>query len=157
MDFKFKAYQKVKLKKYFKNNELSLLFHSTKLNLTKWMIIEQNLKRLKLSYYKPLNKITAKILKNSIFKNVSSNIVGFILFVKARYKSTNLNLPYLIKNLKSSFTLVSFKLNNKIYSNTQVKGLHDLSYRKSVFSLYKVLDKHLKASYILTNKKITSK
>lgn len=157
MDFNFKTYQIVKLKKYFKKNGLFFLFHSAKLNLTRWTLTEQNLKKLKLSYYKPLNKTTVKTFKSSIYKNFSSNIAGFILFINSSYKTTELNLASIMKVLKPSFTLVSIKLNNKVYSTAQIKGLNDLSYNKSVFSLYKVLDKQLKTSYILTNKKKISK
>jgi hypothetical protein len=157
MDFNFKTYQIVKLKKYFKKNGLFFLFHSAKLNLTKWTLTEQNLKKLKLSYYKPLNKTTVKTFKSSIYKNFSSNIAGFILFINSSYKTTELNLASILKVLKPSFTLVSIKLNNKIYSTAQIKGLSDLSYDKSIFNLYKVLDKQLKTSYVLTNKKKISK
>lgn len=157
MDFNFKTYQIVKLKKYFKNNGLFFLFHSTKSNLTKWTLTEQNLKKLKLNYYKPLNRTTVKTLKNSTYKNFSSNITGFILFVNSRYKGTHINLPSVIKALKPSFTLVSLKLNNKIYSTAQIKGLENLSYKKTVFTFYKVLDRQLKTSYVLTNKKKVSK
>ena len=133
------------------------MFHSIKSDSTKWTRIEQNLKKLKLDYYKPLNKTTVKALKNSVYKNFNSSIAGFILFVNSRYKTAYLNLPSIIKTLKPSFTLVSLKLNNKIYSTAQLKGLEDLSYNKSVFMLYKVLDKQLKTSYVLTNKKKVSK
>jgi len=157
MDFNFKTYQILKLKKYFKKNGLFFLFHSAKLSLTKWTVTEQNLKKLKLSYYKPLNKTTVKTFKNSIYKNLSSNITGFILFINSSYKTTELNLTSVLKVLKPSFTLVSIKLNNKIYSTAQVKGLNDLSYNKSVFNFYKVLDKQLKTTYVLTNRKKSSK
>lgn len=157
MDFNFKTYQVVKLKKYFKTNGLFFLFHSTKLSLTKWTLIEQNLKKLKLSYYKPLNKTTIKTFKSSVYRNFGSNIAGFLLFVGSRYKKTTLSLPFIIKNLKPSFTLTSVKLNNKIYSTTQIKGLNELSYKKSIFTLYKILDRQLKTSYVLTNKKKLSK
>ena len=157
MDFKFKTYQKVKVKKYFQNNNFFLLFHSAKLNLTKWMVVEQNLKKLKLNYYKPLNKTTTNTFKNSVYRNFSSNIAGFILFVNSRYKSTEFNLSFIIKSLKPSFILASIKLNNKIYSPAQLKGLNDLSYKKSVLNLYKTLDRQLKTSYVLTNRKTISK
>jgi len=157
MDFNFKTYQILKLKKYFKKNGLFFLFHSAKLSLTKWTVTEQNLKKLKLSYYKPLNKTTVKTFKNSIYKNLSSNIAGFILFINSSCKTTELNLTSILKVLKPSFTLVSIKLNNKIYSTAQVKGLNDLSYNKSVFNFYKVLDKQLKTTYVLTNRKKSSK
>lgn len=157
MDFNFKTYQIIKLKKYFKNNGLFLLFHSAKLNSTKWTFTEQNLKKLKLNYYKPLNKTTITTFKNSIYKNFSSSIAGFILLVNSSYKITALNLTSIVKSLSPSFTLVSIKLNNKVYSTSQLKRLNDLSYNKSVFNLYKVLDKQLKTTYILTNKKKISK
>ena len=157
MDFKFKTYQKVKVKEYFLNNKFFLLFHSAKLNSTKWMVVEQNLKKLKLNYYKPLNKTTTNTLKSSVYRNFSSNIAGFILFVNSRYRSTELNLSFIIKNLKPSFTLASIKLNNRIYSTAQLKGLNHLSYKKSAFNLYKTLDRQLKTSYVLTNRKRVSK
>lgn len=159
MDFNFKAYQKVKLKKYLKNNSLFFLFHSVKLDLSKWMLIEQNLEKLNLDYYKPLNKLTMTIFKNSIFENYSANIAGFLVFINSKQgsKELKLNLPHLTKALRQSFTLASVKLNNKIYATSQLKGVTDLSYKKSAFNFYKVLDKQLKTSYILTNKKHISK
>lgn len=157
MDFNSKTYQIVKLKKYFKNESLFLLLNSTKSNSIKWTSIEQSLKKLKLDYNKFLNKITIKTLKNSIYKNFTYNIAGFILLLNSSCKVTELNLISISKVLKSSFVLVSIKLNNKIYSPTQVKGLSELSYNKSVFNFYKVLDKQLKTSYLLTNKKKISK
>lgn len=157
MDFNFKSYQIVKFKKYLKNTDFFFLFHSSKLNLTRWTSIEQNLKKLKLNYYKPLNKTSIKTFKNSIFSNFSSSIGGFILFVNPNHKTTELNLQLINKVLKPSFTLISVKLNNKIYSTSQLKGLKELSYKKSVLNLHKVLDKHLKSSYVLTNNKKISK
>ena len=157
MDFNSKTYQITKLKKYFKRESLFFLFNSTKLNLMRWTSTEQTLKKLNLNYYKFLNKTTIKTLKNSIYKNVSSNIAGFIIFLNLTHRHIELNLGSVLKVLKPSFTLVSLKLNNKVYSTTQLKGLNELSYNKSVFNLYRVLDKQLKTSYILTNKKKVSK
>lgn len=157
MDFNYKTYQTRRSKEYFKNKSFFLLYHSASLNLTRWTRTEQNLKKLKLNYYKPLNKTTVKIFKDSIYKNFSSNIAGFILFLSPNSKKIKLNLSTLTKSLKSSFNLVLVKLNNKVYSTTQLKGLGSLSYNKNVFNLYKILDKQLKTSYILTNKKKASK
>lgn len=157
MDFNSKNYQIKKLKNYFKNNSLFLLFHSAKLNSTKWIIIEQNLKKLKLNYYKPLNKTTIKSFKDSIYNNFSSSIAGFVLFVHPNCKEPKLNLKSLINGLKPSFTFFSLKLNNKIYSPSQLKGLQNLSYKQSMFNFHKVLDRQLKTTYILTNKKNVSK
>lgn len=157
MDFNLKNYQIVKLKKYFKNNDFFLVFQSAKLSLTKWAHTEQNLKKLKLNYYKPLNRTTVKALQSSVYKNFSSVIGGFILLINTDSKVSKLNLESIIKNLRPSFSLVSVKLNNKIYSLLQLKDLKDLSYKKNVFNLHRTLDKHLKTTYLLTNKKKVSK
>ena len=153
MDFNLKDYQIFKLKKYFKNNDFFLLFHSAKLNLNQWTITEQNLKKLKLNYYKTLNGTTLKTLKNSIYQNVSSVISSFVVFIDPKFKTTEFDLDSLIKNLKPSFSLISLKLNNKIYSPAQLKGVKSFSYKKNMFNLHKSLDRHLKTSYRLTNKK----
>ena len=153
MDFNLKDYQIFKLKKYFKNNNFFFLFHSAKLNLNQWTITEQNLKKLKLNYYKTLNGTTLKTLKNSIYRNTSSVISSFVVFINPKFKTTEFDLDLLVKNLKPSFSLISLKLNNKIYSPAQLKGIKSLSYKKNMFNLHKSLDKHLKTSYRLTNKK----
>ena len=157
MDFNSKTYQVAKLKEYFKNNGLFLVFHSIRLDSTKWISTEQNLKKLKLNYYKPLNKTAVKAFKGSVYKKFSSNIVGFVLFIDSTCKTAIVNLPSIVKALKSSFTLISIKLNNKVYSISQAKGLSELSYKKNMLKLYGVLNKRLKTSYILTNKKKFSK
>ena len=157
MDFNFKDYQIIKLKEYFKNNEFFFLFHSAKLSSRKWTLVEQNLKKLKLTYSKSLNKTIVKIYKNSIYKNFSSSIRGFILFISPRSKKNKLNIELILKNLKPSFTLISVKLRNRIYPTSQIRDVKELSYKKSVFNLYKVLDKQLKTSYLLTNNEKTSK
>ena len=156
MDFNLKNYQIFKLKKYFKKNDFFLVFHSSKLNSTKWIDMEQTLKKLKLNYYKPLNGTASKTLKGSIYQNFSSIIAGFVLFVNPHYKTTQHNLPELSKSLKPSFVLISVKLNNKIYSPSQLKGLKDLSYKKNMFNFYRSLDKQLKTTYVLTNNKETN-
>jgi hypothetical protein len=157
MDFNLKNYQIFKSKKYFKNNDFFLLFHSAKLNLTKWTNTEQNLKKLKLNYYKPLNGTTFKTFKTSIYQNFSSVVGGFIIFINTNYKTTELDLSSIIKSMNPFFVLISVKLNNKIYSPAQLKGMKNLSYSKNMFNFHKSLDKHLKTSYMLTNNKNISK
>ena len=152
MDFNLKNYRIVKVKKYFEKNDFFFLFHSAKLDLTKWIETEQNLKKLKLNYYKPFNGTTLEIFKHSIYQNFSSVIGGFILFINPRHKTTEHNYQKIKKNVKSSFVLVSVKLNKTIYLPAQLKGLQDLSYKKNVFHFYKSLDKHLKTTYVLTSK-----
>jgi len=153
MKFNFKSYQIFKLKKYFKNQGLFFIFQSVKLNLTKWVEVEQNLKKLKLNYFKPLNKTTVKSYNDSIYKNFSSSINGFNLFISIRDKKTEFNTQFTLKALSSLFVLTGIKLNNKIYSPSQLKTLKELSYKKKMYTLHNTLDKYLKKSYVLTKSK----
>lgn len=153
MDFNSKDYQSVKLRKIFKTNDFFFLFQSAKLDLNQWIQTEQNLKKLKLKYSKALNGTTFKLFKSSIYKNLSPIIGGFVLFMSSGFKTAELRLNSIKKELKPSFELISVKLNNKLYSTSQLKGLNMLSYRKNVFNLHRSLDRYLKTSYILTKKK----
>ena len=153
MDFNLKNYQIFKLKKYFKNNGLFFLFQSAKLDSNQWIAVEQELKKLKLNYYKTLNGTTLKTFEKSIYKNSSPIITNFVIFINSKFKTTEIDLERLKKSLKPSFSLISLKLNNKIYSQTQLKGIKSLSYKKNMFNLHRSLDQHLKTSYRLTNKK----
>ena len=157
MDFNSKDYQNAKLKNFFKTNGFFLWFHLAKLDLNQWTVTEQNLKKLKLNYSKVLNGITLKLFKNSIYTNIRPIVCSFVLFINSNFKTTELQLNSIEKNLKPSFKLISVKLNNKIYSTSQLKGLNEFSYKKSVFNLYGSLDQHLKKSYVLTQKKTISK
>ena len=157
MDFNSKDYQNVKLKNFFKTNGFFLWFHSAKSDLNQWIHIEQNLKKLKLNYSKALNGVTLKLFKKSVYKNISPIVCSFVLFINSNFKTTELKLDAIKKDLKPSFKLISVKLNNKIYSKSQLKGLNDFSYKKSVFNLYTSLDQNLKTSYVLTKKKVVSK
>ena len=157
MDYNSKDYERIQLQKLFKTNDFFFLFHSAKLNLNQWMYIEQKLKKLKLKYLKTLNSTALRLFKNSIYKNLTPVIQGFVLFVHSNYKTTELHFNSLQKDFKSSFELVAVKLNNKTYATSQLKGLKTFSYNKSVFNLHQSLDRYLKTTYVLTEKKIISK
>ena len=81
MKFNLKKYQIFKLKIYLKEKDF-LIFHCAKLNLKQWIIIEQQLKKLNLKYYKPLNGISLKILNTSTHKYFSHLINGPVLFIE---------------------------------------------------------------------------
>jgi hypothetical protein len=157
MDFNSKDYQSVKLKNFFKTNGFFFWFHSAKLDLNQWVRTEQKLKKLKLNYSKGLNGITLKLFKNSIYTTISPIVCSFILFINSDFKTTEVQLESVKKDLKPSFELIAVKVNNKVYSTSQLKGLNDFSYKKNMFNLYKSLDQQLKTSYLLTKKKNISK
>lgn len=153
MDYNSKNYERIKLKKIFKTNDFFFLFHSTKLNLNQWTHTEQNLKKLKLEYAKVLNGTTLKLFKDSIYKNLSPVVCGFVLFINSNFKTSEVQFNLLRKGLKPSFELIALKLNNKAYSTSQLKGIENFSYRKNVFNLHQSLDRYLKTTYSLTEKK----
>lgn len=157
MDYNSKDYERIKLQKLFKTNDFFFLCHSSKLNLNQWMYTEQKLKKLKLKYSKTLNSTALKLFKNSIYKNLTPIIQGFVLFVNSNYKTAELHLNSLQKDLKPSFELIAVKLNNKTYATSQLKGLKTFSYNKNVFNLHQSLDRYLKTTYLLTEKKTISK
>lgn len=153
MDFDFKSYQIKRFKNYFKKVGCFLIFQSSRSNFLKWLRTEQEIRKLKANYYKPLNKATVSTLKDSIYSNFSSVFSSFILLFSFTFKSTSYNFQHVLRELKPSFTLVGLKINDKIYPPTQLKGFKDFSYRKNMFNLYRLLDKNLKLSYTLTNQK----
>lgn len=153
MDFNLKKYRILKTKKQLKKSELIFIFHSAKIKSNKWITVEKQLKKLKLKYNQIYNKTTTKTLKNSIYKNMNQLISSVILLVTTAYKSTHVNIKILNKELESLFVLLFLKLNNKIYTQTQFKKLDSLSYKQTVLKFNTSLEKCLKTSYILTNKK----
>lgn len=148
MDFTLKNYQVLKFKNYFKNKSLFLVFHCAKLNSKEWSETDQKLKRSKLNYYKPLNKVMLKELKSSIYINYNPIINSSLLFISL--KDTH-NLIKLNNNLQPLFVNVCLKLNNRLYSIQQLNKVQNLSYTKNVFKCYKRSNTFLKFSHIFVN------
>lgn len=153
MDFTLKSYQVFKIKNYFKNKSLFIVFHCAKLNLNEWVQIEQKLKIIKLKYYKPLNKITTNELEKSVYRNYKFMVNSFILFLS--YDSIccfdlAYNLNQLQINLKPLLVKVSLKLNNNVYSSKQLIKFQKIGYKDNVLEFCKVLSQSLKISYVLT-------
>ena len=154
MDFNLKKYRVLKVKKKLKKSELIFFFNSAKIKSNKWIKIEKQLKKLKLEYYQIFNNTTLKTIKNSIYTNINQIVSGVILLIKPIHKSTQIELKVIKKFLDSLFVLLCIKLNNKIYTTTQLKNLNTLSYKKTVFNFYGNLERSLKTSNKLTiNKK----
>lgn len=149
MDYTLKAYQTKKTKKFFKNNSIFFFFNFSKLKPKEWLKIEQQLKQLKLTQYKILNGITTKIFYNSIFVNYSNLITGLITLVKPDFKNTELKLNEINKKLSTLFSLLSLKLNTKVYLTNQFAKIKTLSYAKNILELYKTLEKSTKTLYVL--------
>lgn len=150
MNLNSKTYKIKKIKKYIKKNELFFFFNTTKLKKKDWTKIEQNLKRLKMNYYKVFNGTTLKTIKNSIYKNFANIICGVVLLIKPQFKLITVEKKLLEKETKPLFTLLSVKLNNKIYSTQQLKKLNTFSYKQNLFNLNQSLNKILKTTYVFS-------
>lgn len=142
MKFNLKNYQTLKTKKYIKKNNLILFSVGANLNSLAWINIEQNLRKLKLNYYKVCNNITKKIIQNSMYKNLLNTINSTFFF----YKPIEITLKKVVfKELNELlFSILAIKLNRKIYAHSQLKTLVSLNYKKNVKIIYQFLTTHTK-------------
>ena len=147
MKFTLKKYQIFKLKTYFKEKDF-LIFHCAKLNLKQWMVMEQQLKKLKLKYYKPFNGVSLKIFNNSTHKNFSYLISGPILIVEYNSKLAISDLFIILKMLEPDFVLLSIKLNNNIYTSSSVEKLKTLNYKSNKGNFCHIMDNLISVSYL---------
>ena len=138
MKIKIKDYKLSKIKEYYKNEKILLIFDTSNLNSKTWLTIEQNLKNLNLKTYKIFNIIKIIFLKTTIFKNLHTIINGPLKLISLKKKKSKIDLKTLIDKIKN-FKLSTIKLNNKIYSQSQVKNIKLLNYRTNVHIFNKTL------------------
>ena len=155
MDFNLKKYRILKVKKQLKNSELIFFFNSSKIKANQWINKEKQIKTLKLKYYQIFNKTTVKTINKSIYTN--QIFCGIVLFIEPSYKSTKIELKIIKKNLEPLFILLFMKLNNKIYTVSQIQNLKTFSYKQSVLDFTCTLERCIKQTYKLTNNKNKSK
>lgn len=85
-------------------------------------------KKHKISCCKIKNKITKKIIQNSIFNYKLSPLLNNSIFL-IKFDLNNVLVKLTLVNLCSSFfCMLIFKLNNKIYSFSKVNNSHSLNY-----------------------------
>ena len=152
MDYNLKQYRVLNVKNNFKNSNLLFFYHYSKVKSNKWIFMEQHLKKTKLKYTQIYNGTTFKTMNNSIYSKMNQVISGIILFAKPNYKSTILKLETIKNNLEPQFILLFLKLNNKIYTPTQLKNMHEFNYKRTVLNFNCNLNKYTKVTYKLTNK-----
>ena len=141
MEFELKAYKIFKIKSYLKKNIFFFFYTTTSLNLKTWILIEQVFKISDLNYYRLFNTLTRKTLKKSTYKNYRHLIHSLTMFVSPKSTIT-LKLKKLIK-LETVLTMLSIKLNNKIYSVCQFKKMNLLNYTANILLLFHSLIMHL--------------
>lgn len=148
---KFKNYQNLKIKHYLKNNSILLLTNGINQKATNWVKFEQGLKTINLKYYKPYNKISRKIIKNSIFLNFTNLINGPFFFLSIRNRKILFDNKILKKETLKflKLQLLALKLNKKIYSIKQIQKLNSLIYKEVISVFYQFLLINLKFSQCL--------
>nr|QYJ09263.1 ribosomal protein L10 [Pleurosigma sp. mgcode 4] len=142
---KFKNYQILKIKHYFKNNSILLLSNGINQKANNWVKLEQGFKIINLNYYKTYNKIARKVLKTSVYSNVV-NLINGPFFLLTPNKKTTLTKKLLKKETLEflKFRLLALKLNKKIYSINQIKKINSFVYKEAISVLYQFLLVNLK-------------
>lgn len=154
MKFTFKEYKIARTKNYVKTNNLFFFCNGINLSYNNWIPIEQNLKNLKISYYKVFNKTSIKKLKNSIYKNVTAVVNSVTFLLKVTAPSKELEKQIIINNIKHLFfDMLALNLNNKVYSKTQLKTMVSCNYKNNKLLLFQFNLTNLK----LSNKKTINK
>lgn len=149
MKITIKKYKYLKIKRYFKNSNFFLIYNG--INVKNFIEMDQKLKKLDLEYYKVYNKLTKKVLKDSIYKNYHSLTSSLIIIIKPKFKSTNLTFNDAF-NLDDSLNLLALKMNNKIYTLSKINLSLQLNHKNDNLLLTKVLKSQLKLPYKLTQK-----
>lgn len=147
MDLTTKKFKIEKTKSFIKCNNLFLFLNGIHKNSNDWVLIEQELKKINFNYYKIYNKTSKTTLNNSIFLKTSSLINSMTFLFKPSVDNKEINKNTLLQKIETLiFSLLAVKVNNKIYSKTQLKILLTLNYKNNKLLLYKFLIVYTKIS-----------
>lgn len=125
-----------KTKNFIKTNNILFFFNGVNKNSNDWIHTEQSLKKTNFEYYKVFNKLTKKVLYNSIFSKTTHMINGITFFIKPKTDKTFVKNTF-IKSLKPLFfILLAVKLNNKLYSTNQLNKNFSFNYVNNKLLLY---------------------
>ena len=147
MKFNSIKYKTLKIRNYLKKNNLLLFFSGINQNASNLIKTEQNLKNFNFSYHKIFNRTSINIIENSIYKNSKPTINGIVFFIKPIYNNIQLSKKKIL-NLES-FTFLTIKLNNQIYSANQLKYINSLNYYNNKLLLYQFNITNIKSLSII--------
>jgi hypothetical protein len=155
MEFSAKDYAILKTKVYIKNNNLFFFFNSVNKNSNDEILTEQKLKKSGLAFVKIQNKTAKKTLQNSILINSKELINCSILIIKQNINKNELKKINILNNFEPLLlTILALKLNNKIYSKTQLKELLVLNYKDIQLLLFQFTLTNIKLSVNFSYTKI---
>lgn len=145
MEITTKNHKLLKTKNAIKTNNLILIFNGINQNYDNWVISEQKLKSLNFKYYKVFNKITRKIIKESVYYNTLPAINGVTILITQNSKKKKLiKISDLNQFNLLLFVLIALKLNNNIYSANQLKTLNSTQLKKNNLIFYQYSITNLK-------------
>ena len=155
MKIKTKNHKLEKIKYYYKTKKLLFLFDSYNSNTKEWLNIEQKIKKSNFKYYKILNTITKNFLKKTIFTNFEPTILGSLKLTFLKNNKGTINLPQIKKKVFTNFKLYKIKLNNKFYSQNQIKNMKVLNYKTNMYSFNQNLKSFLKLTTLKFRNNVT--
>jgi hypothetical protein len=154
MQLNLKNYQKNKIKYILKKNNFLFFALGANQNSQNWITLEQNLHKLTLTYTKTYNNVATKILQDSMIRNLKNVINSTFFFLKQKEKNERAVLKNSIINTLNSnqFTVLTFKLNKKIYTIPQFETINSYHYKKNISIIYQFLLTTLKSSTYMGQK-----
>ena len=146
MKLNFRTYQKTQTKSIFKKSNFLLIAIGANQSATNWIVIEQNLHKLDVSYTKIYNNVTTKIFHDSVAKKLKNTINSTVFFLTHKNLNKMIKSSLLHEIKTNKFDVVALKLNKKLYAMPQLQKLNSLHYKKNVAVLYQSLSTTFKSS-----------
>lgn len=140
MDLTTKKFKIKKTERLIKKNDLFIFCNSTNKDSKECVLTEQELKKTNINYKRIFNKTSKRIVKNSIFLNSNPLINSITFLLKFLLTNQKISKKLLFQKFETFiFSFLAIKINNKIYSKTQIKSLFSLNYKNNNLLFYKYL------------------
>jgi hypothetical protein len=136
MRLSVKNYRILKIKKYFKINQLFFFINGVNRNSINLLLIKQKLKTIGFNYYTILNGASIKVLNVSIYFTICSTLTGFTFLIKPLQKTFFFKQTILNTFHQLFVKLLLIKLNNKLYTAKFLKKTYSLKYTQTKLLLY---------------------
>ena len=136
MEINLKNYNISKTQTFIQDEILLVFLNGLPLELNANISTEQKLKKLRLSGYKTHNKITKKLLKQSIYHNLLS-IIQNNMFLLTTEEKMMISTVVTSNFEQLSLLFLFLKLNNKFYSKHQLKNSFIINYDKNNLTFFK--------------------
>ena len=147
MNNKLKTYRLEKLKYYLKKPNLIFFIYIPNSNVKNQLKLEQKLFKNNLKLYNIKNNLTKHVINNSIYSRIDILIKGPLSIITLKNpKKININIQKLL-NFNSNISVLTIKLNKKIYSNEQIKTISTLNYKNNIKILNKTFKQLIKIPY----------